>query len=100
MNTTAKLNWKWLAVPAAIVSALGLWTALGFPTIAIGQDINKLTRGQSVIAIEVYNNKVRGLLRDRPLYNTPEQIALWKEAFDQAKRELIASEQQKIRAPK
>ncbi len=97
---TLPFNWKWLAVPGAVLATLALWTALGFPTIATGGQINELTRSQANIAIEVYNNKVRGLLRDKPLYTTAQQKAIWQQSYDKAGRELYGAEQQKINAPK
>ena len=93
-------NWKWIGVPSALLALLGLWSALGFPTLATGGQINELTRSQAEIAIEVYNNKVRGLLRDKPLYTTIQQKAIWQQSYDAAGRELQRAEQQKINAPK
>ena len=93
-------NWKWLAVPGAALTTLALWTALGFPTIATGEQVNTLTRGQATIAVEVYSNKVKGLLRDKPLYTTPQQKAIWQQSYDAAGRELNRAERQKIKAPK
>ena len=98
MNIT--LSWKWLAIPGSLAALIGLWSTMGFPTLATGGQINTLTRTQAQIAIEVYNNKVRGLLRDKPLYTTPQQQAIWQQSYDKARRELQQSEQQRIRAPK
>jgi len=88
---------KWLAGIVALAAGIvGLWVALGFPSIATSMDISKLTTSQNQIAVQVYQNRLNSLILLAPQVLDSSAGKAWQEELMRARKKLGAAEDRMI----
>lgn len=92
------MDWlKYAAIPGAVLATVGLWGALGFPTVATSGDIRRLDRQQAATAVEIYQSKTRNIILNAPAASATAQThRLYEEELRQAREQLKAAEDRRI----
>lgn len=103
MTMTAKRKralFVWLTKwGGALLLAVTLWGALGFPKPAMSGDIARLDRSQADQAIEIFNTKMRSLLAIAPPKETASRRA-WEEELATTRQQLNQAQSRKLELSK
>lgn len=97
-----KIDWKILvALPAAIVAFVGLWTQLGLPRWAWASELMITNRQQADQAIAIYAEKIERLTYQRKFVAPGSaDYDLWKKQFERASKQLESAENRKVELAK
>ncbi len=92
---------QWAGLPAGALAMIALWSALDIPKPAWSTDISRLSLKQAELAVELYGQKIRGLLTT-PAFSDPNSPSAraWEEELRRTREQLQAAEQRKIEMAK
>ena len=90
---------KYAPLPAALLAAVTLWGAFGFPKPAWTTDIKRLDRQQADIASQLYQDRIRSLLSVQPP-SDPVARQNWNEQLRQTRKQLDAAQERRIELSK
>lgn len=94
------MDWiKFASIPGAVLAVVGVWGALGFPTVATSSDVRRLDRGQAAVAVEVFDSKLRRYLAAPPPTD-PVTRQIWDEEIRRSRQQLDDAEKRRIELSK